>query len=302
MVKSTSKLEWIIVRLGQDMNWWVEETSDPIHWDVVDGLSILDPRQISHVIESSGHLIEYGFQLELVNKAFYKFRILEDLGKGRIRLGRVDFSLLEETEPMFALPDILDEERGPYADLVNQLTKSRVKMLNDLIEFEEHLTIEDLEDQIRDLHQEEYLEGKAIHVFDELNSIIEYVPHGYELEAEEEEVTAKPKDLEEEFPDLEEEESIEEDETMRWGDEEAAGSEGFSIFGEDGEPKIKEEEEDEDVAFVKKALKKSAKNSTKPINQTKSKEKKDMATKKAKKASPKTKSKAKPAKKKAKKK
>lgn len=299
MAKSTSKLDWIIVRLGQDMNWWVEETSDPIHWDVVDGLSILDPRQISHVIESSAHLIKYGFQLELINKAFYKFRILEDLKKGRIRLQRVNFSLLEEIEPMFALPDILDEERGPYTDLVNQLTKSRIKMLNDLIEFEEHLTIEELEDQIRDLHQEEYLEGKAVHVFDELNSIIEYVPHGYELETEEKEVTAKPKDLEDEFPDLEEEESIEEDETMRWGDEDAVGAEGYSIFGEDGEPRIKEEEEDEDVAFVKKALKKSAKNSTKPI---KSKEKKDMATKKAKKASPKTKSKAKSTKTKAKKK
>ena len=44
MAKAISTLDWCIVRLGDDHNWWVAETSDPVRWDV-DGLSIVDPRQ-----------------------------------------------------------------------------------------------------------------------------------------------------------------------------------------------------------------------------------------------------------------
>ena len=37
MAKATSTLDWTVVRLGEDHNWWVAETSDPVRWDV-DGL------------------------------------------------------------------------------------------------------------------------------------------------------------------------------------------------------------------------------------------------------------------------
>ena len=34
MAKAISALDWCIVRLGDDHNWWVAETSDPVRWDV----------------------------------------------------------------------------------------------------------------------------------------------------------------------------------------------------------------------------------------------------------------------------
>ena len=128
---------------------------------------------------------------------------------------------MPEEEPLFALPDVVDEEKGPYADLLNQATRARVKMLNDLIDFEEHLTIEELEEEIREEQAQEYMEGNAVHLFTELCSVIEYVPMGYELDLGEEETTARNDDVyEEEFPDLEEDtEKLEKDETMKWGDE-----------------------------------------------------------------------------------
>ncbi|OAI50226.1 hypothetical protein AYO37_00295 [Opitutia bacterium SCGC AG-212-L18] len=222
MALSSPKLKWIVVRLGQDMNWWVEETSDPINWDTVDGLSLLDPRQIAYVIDAADQLIEYGFQLNLIDQAFYKFRVVKDVGKGQIKLERVKDSLFDATEPLFALPNIIDEEKGPYADLINQLIYARIKMLNDLIDFEQHLTIDELEEEIREHQAADYMEGKAIHVFSELIAILEYVPEGYELDVGEEEVPEKSQgessSLDEEFPDLEEED-LEQDETMRWGDE-----------------------------------------------------------------------------------
>ncbi|PWU06235.1 MAG: hypothetical protein C5B43_02090, partial [Verrucomicrobia bacterium] len=243
MALSSPKLKWVIVRLGQDMNWWVEETSDPINWDTVDGLSILDPRQIAYVIDSADQLVDYGFPLNLINDAFYKFHIVSDLGKGRIKLERVKDSLLDTTEPLFALANIVDEEKGPYADLINQITAARVKMLNDVIEFEQRFTIEELEEEIREHQNHEYMEGKSVHAFSELTSILEYVPEGYEIDSDEEEVAIEEEEgigLDEEFPDLEEED-IEEDETMRWGDEEE-DEEDLDEY-EDEEEESEDEEE-----------------------------------------------------------
>ena len=50
MAKSSGILDWCMVRLGDDHNWWVREVSDPVRWDT-DGLSIIDPRQVAHLIE-----------------------------------------------------------------------------------------------------------------------------------------------------------------------------------------------------------------------------------------------------------
>lgn len=221
MSKVAKRLEWCVVRLGKDMNWWVEETSDDINWDV-DSLSIIDPRQTSHILDVVDPLREYGLNRSIIDNAFFKFKIDKDLGKGRIRLTRSDESILDADEALFALPDILDEERGPYADLIDHVTKLRVAMLNDLIDFEQRLTIDELEEEIREDQNNAFMEGRSNHVFDELMGILEYVPHGYELE-DDEPLTRAPKGAqandEDDLPDFKEED-IEEDDTMRWEEEE----------------------------------------------------------------------------------
>src|SRR5208282_5172520 len=149
MAKPTSTLEWCIVRLGEDHNWWVAETSDPVRWDV-DGLSIIDPRQLAHLIELVDPLRDYGFDQDIFQRAFISFRIERDLGSAKVRLKRVKEALFESDEKLFALPDVLDEENGPYADLLDHLTRCRVKMLNDLFNFENKLTVDEVEDEIRE--------------------------------------------------------------------------------------------------------------------------------------------------------
>ena len=44
---------------------------------------------------------------------------------------------------MLLLPDVLDEEKGPYADFLNHVSQIRVTMLNELIEFAEPYTQEE---------------------------------------------------------------------------------------------------------------------------------------------------------------
>jgi len=224
------------------MNWWVTEVSDPVHWDV-DGLGVIDPRQMSYILEQCDALREYGFDPDIVDEAFSSLKISGEEKEENVRLVRTAESLLEDDNTHFALPDVIDEEKGPYADFLDAITRFRVKMLNDLIEFDQNLTVDELEDEIRERQNQEYMEGKAVHPFVEVISILEYVPEGYELD-EDEPVAKGEKDEIDAIPDFEEEdtEKIEEDETMRWDDEDEE-DEDEEEDEDDADP---EEEEDPD--------------------------------------------------------
>ena len=246
MAKATSTLDWAVVRLGDDHNWWVAETSDPVRWDV-DGLSIVDPRQLQHLIELVDPLRDCGFDQDVFEAAFIPFRIDKDLGSGKVRVKRVKESLFESEEKLFCLPDILDEENGPYADLLDHLTRCRVKMLNDLFNFESKLSVDEVEDEIREDQNSNFIQGKAVHTFEELTSILDYMPAGYDADEE-----APAKDIEDEgdddLPELDEaeEEKLKNDESLKWDEEEepAEGEEGAAK--KKGEGKEGEEEDDDD--------------------------------------------------------
>ena len=251
MAKTTSTLDWCVVRLGEDHNWWVNETSDPVRWDV-DGLSIIDPRQLAHPIDPVDPLRDYGFDQDVMEHAFILFRIEKDLGNGKVRLKRTKESLFESDEKLFALPDILDEENGPYADLLDHLTRCRVKMLNDLFEFESKLTVDEVEDELREDQNNLFIEGKAIHSFDELTAILDFMPAGYESD---EEQPAKSLDEEADTDDLpeldeEEEEKLKNDESLKWDEDEDEDGEEKDEDDEDGddddEEKEKEKDDDDD--------------------------------------------------------
>lgn len=239
-------LDWCIVRLGDDHNWWVAETSDPVRWDV-DGLSIVDPRQIQHLVELVDPLRDYGFDQDIFEAAFIPFRIDKDLGNSRVRLKRVKESLFESDEKLFGLPDILDEENGPYADLLDHLTRCRVKMLNDLFEFESKLSVDEVEDEIREEQNTNFIQGKAVHTFEELTTILDYMPAGYDIDEE-----APAKDIEDEedddLPELdaEEEEKLKNDESLKWDEDEEEGEKEGEEEGKEGKAKGTDEDEDED--------------------------------------------------------
>ncbi len=254
MAKGKPQLEWCVVRLGEDHNWWVDEVSDPVHWDV-DALSIIDPRQVDHLVEAIEPLREYGFDPDVFERAFIAFRIAKDLGKGRVRLQRTKEPLLESEEKLFALPDIIDEENGPYADLLDHLTRLRVKLLNDLFDFEEKLTVDEVEDQIREAQNNDFIEGKSVHLFNELTAILDFMPAGYGDDDEDEGTVATKRrapaaEDDEDIPDIDEEEDerMKNDSSLKWDeDEEEKGEEDGKS---DDKAKAKdgddEDEEDED--------------------------------------------------------
>lgn len=221
MPSSSQKLEWCAVRIGADMNWWVAEISDPVHWDV-DGLSIIDPRQMAYIIEQCESLREYGFDPDVIEPAFFAFAIASEEKTGVVRLERSKDSILEGETALFVLADTMDEEKGPYADFLDAITRARVRMLNDLIEFDQNLTVDELEEEIRERQNQDFMEGKAVHSFLEITSILDYVPDGYELEEDETAKGDDDEDLEDipDFEDTHEDEKLEEDETMKWDEDE----------------------------------------------------------------------------------
>jgi hypothetical protein len=241
MAKAISTLDWCIVRLGEDHNWWVAETSDPVRWDV-DGLSIIDPRQLAHLIELVDALRDYGFDQDIFESAFIPFRIDKDLGSGKVRLKRMKESLFESDEKLFALPDVLDEENGPYADLLDHLTRCRVKMLNDLFAFESKLSVDEVEDEIREDQNSHFIQGKAVHTFEELTAILDYMPAGYDTD---EEAPAKGIEDEEDadLPELDEaeEEKLKNDESLKWDEDDDKKDDD-----EEGEKKKDGDKDDDD--------------------------------------------------------
>jgi hypothetical protein len=232
MAKGSPQLEWCIVRLGEDHNWWVDEISDPVHWDV-DGLSIIDPRQVDHIIELIDPLREYGFDSDLFERAFIPFRITKDLGKGKVRLARTKQPLLESEEKLFALPEVIDEENGPYADFLDHITRLRVKLINEQLDLEEKLTVDEVEDQLREAQNNDFIEGKAVHLFQEITAILDFMPAGHGEDDEEGDKGAAEDD--DDVPEVEDEdaEKLKNDSSLKWDeDEDDEDSDGETKSGE----------------------------------------------------------------------
>ncbi len=246
MAKAISALDWVAVRLGEDHNWWVAETSDPVRWDV-DGLSIVDPRQVQHLIELVDPLRDYGFDQDVFEAAFIPFRIDKDLGNGKVRLRRMKESLFESDEKLFALPDVLDEENGPYADLLDHLTRCRVKMLNDLFKFEAKLSVDEVEDEIREDQNSNFIQGRAVHSFEELTAILDYMPAGYDPDEEAPVKGVEDEADEEDLPELdeEEEEKLKNDESLKWDEDDEDKEDGEDDSDKDEDESSDEEGEDE---------------------------------------------------------
>ena len=248
MAKASPKLTRCKIRLGKDLNWWVTETNDKINWDI-DGLSVIDPRQAAHMLETLDGLREYGLDDSLVEKAFIPFAIESKDAKNDVKIVRTEESVFDaDDQQLFLLPDILDDERSAYAEFLDHITKLQVKMLNDTFHFEKDVAIEDLEEEIRENYSNDYMEGRAIHVFHEVMDILEYVPAGYSLD-DDDEIKKTPQ--EENYDEIEDiaEEEIAEDDTMKWDEDEDENDEENEPFYDDDDDDVSFDELDDDEKY-----------------------------------------------------
>jgi len=226
MNKTSPSLDWCIVRCDEKKKWWVDSISDNENWDIED-LGIIDPKQFLYINELLDSMTEFGLESQLIDEAFFTFEISEELKGDKVRLDRVRDSLLKAEDMLFALPDVLDEEKGPYADFLSHVSQIRVSMLNELIEFAEPYTLEEMEEVLSEKLNNDYLEGRRSHFSDELIAILEFVPDGFELDSDLDEERDGDNegedysDLDSELLDIsDKEEKLLPDEDLKWDEEE----------------------------------------------------------------------------------
>lgn len=156
---------------------------------------------------------------------------------------------------LFVLPDVMDDdETGPYADFLDHITQLRVQLLNDLIDFEQSMSTSELEEDLRDELNSMHFEGKNLHYFTEITSILDYTPAGYTLDEDvedEDKSTDEDEEIVDDIPDLDEDEDdIEEDDTMKWDDEDEDDDDDLEETTSppdlDDDDDYEDEDEDED--------------------------------------------------------
>lgn len=167
---------WIVVRLGDDLNWWLAESNIDIYWGEV-GRGILDPRQVAHVAEALEGYQSYGFRRPLLNAAFQLFEFESELDDDRLRLAPVDRDEFDTAgEQIFALPLIDDEESGAYYDFLEAVSAARIRKLNATHHYVRDCTELEMREELDALDRDRYFASENIHCFDEINEILEWSP------------------------------------------------------------------------------------------------------------------------------
>jgi hypothetical protein len=173
------KLAWCIAHLGEDANWWVDSLSDETHWEM-DHLGLIDPHQWEFLEELLSPLRACGFQEEILENAFCKFCIEKELPNERVQFSAVETSLIDTEEKLFLLPYARSDAAERYDELMDHLMQLRVKWLNMAFDFKQALEFEDIEVHFRDQGRGKNMDGNTMNAFEEMASILEYIPDGLE--------------------------------------------------------------------------------------------------------------------------
>jgi hypothetical protein len=192
--------QWIVVRLGNDMNWWVEKTSEEIYWPR-EGLSVLDPRQFRDIVDRLEEYGGVGFQRAIFAKAFALFTPESEMEEGRLRL-KIALQPGEEAgDKFFALPLFVDEEQSTFRDFVDNLVELRVKLVNKTHHYAHSVDEMELEEELTAKLNDRYFDGGTLHCYDEINEILSWSPAEWDGSDETAAKPVRPEDDEEEKQD-----------------------------------------------------------------------------------------------------
>ncbi len=155
----------IVVRLDDDYNWWLEQTSENRRRD-----SVLDPRQVAHLREALDEYRPHGLREELFDTAFAFYVLDAELEEGQVRLRR------DTGGELFALPLFDDDSDGPYFDFLDALAAARIKKLNATRNYKQTCTEDEMFTELEALDADRYFGDNVIHSFEQLNEILEWKP------------------------------------------------------------------------------------------------------------------------------
>ena len=167
--------EQIMVRLGEDFNWWLapnaEEPEQP-----PDNCGVLDPRQVRHLAQALEQYRPYGLRLALLAAAFKMFEVEAEVSEGLLRLAPSEEKFFTEGPELFALPVTSEDGDSPYHEFLDAMTEARVRHLNKTHHFARDCSVLEMEEELAALDSDRYFCDERIHVFNEINEILEWSP------------------------------------------------------------------------------------------------------------------------------
>jgi len=166
---------WIVVRLGEDFNWWLDQTSEELQ-SGGECCGVLDPRQISHLQETMDQYRAYGLGKQELAGAFQLFMVESEIAEDRLRLARTDDNIFSATAEMFAFPLIEEEGQGDYYDFLDALSAARIQRLNATHHYFQPCTELEMQEELSALDTDRYFSSDTIHIFDEINEILQWSP------------------------------------------------------------------------------------------------------------------------------
>jgi hypothetical protein len=166
---------WINVRLGDDMNWWLEATSNDFAWPE-GGLGVLDPRQVAHLIERLTDYRSHGLTPRRFTDAFHVYSLASEMEDGLLKLTVSEEGLGAAGGELFALPILEQDGEGPYYEFLDALGAARIRKLNATHHYARNRTEADMFEELDTLDLDRYFGSTTMHVFDEINEILEWEP------------------------------------------------------------------------------------------------------------------------------
>lgn len=167
--------EWLVVRLEDDLHWWMEESSQELP-SVTRERGLLDPRQVAHLTQTLDGYRAYGFRPELLADAFQAYAIESELSDGRVRLRLVDESIYNTSEQLFALPLVAEEGAGRYSEFLEALAAARIRLLNSTHEYARDCAEDDMYEELDALENDRFFSAETVHAFVEITEILEWKP------------------------------------------------------------------------------------------------------------------------------
>ncbi len=90
---------------------------------------------------------------------------------------RADEDIFDTDLQLFALPIAgQDDGAGAYDDFLDAITAARIRLLNATHHYARNCTKFDMEEELENMDRDRYFAADAIHVFDEINEILEWKP------------------------------------------------------------------------------------------------------------------------------
>jgi hypothetical protein len=167
--------QWIVVRLGGDYNWWLEQTSNEEE-PTGEAVGILDPRQVRSLLEMLERHRKFGLRDADVQAAFAVLGLESEIAEDRLRLVATNESIFSPGIELFAMPLVENETGGPFANLLDRISAAHIRKLNATHHYVRDCTEYEMREELDALDADRYFVGESTHAFDEINEILEWSP------------------------------------------------------------------------------------------------------------------------------